>query len=48
MHKYEESGERKYVTIERMRYLKTKNPRAKTEWDMYYLVTGFKLPRQDK
>ena len=42
-----ELAERENVTVENM-YKLTKAMNKKSEWDVYYLLTGWTLKKQDK
>ena len=46
-HYTNELAERENVTVENMRKL-TKALNKKSEWDNYYLLTGWTLKKQDK
>ena len=46
-HYKNELAERENVTVENMHKL-TKAMNKKSEWDVYYLLTGWTLKKQDK
>jgi hypothetical protein len=42
-----EMTEREDVTVKNMKYLRTRDKRRINEWDTYFLVTGWVIPRKE-
>jgi len=39
--------ERKDVTVESMKYLRSRDKRRVNDWDAYFLVTGWIVPKKE-